>query len=170
MRMTCLALVLLPFISYGGTEVLRISSDRPSYAAGEKAVLRAMLTSKPDNSTMEFDLEGRLNGVLLPISRITEFEFFSVTEGLAAGTHSWSATVYLQDARLARDLKASLNFFATEIQKIDALLETETDPEKIAALQAARTRYVGLRAATEAQLASIRTQVYGPVSTSLFVN
>lgn len=170
MKCLILALLLAPIFSEASTEVIRISSDRATYAAGEKAVLRAMLASKPDNSVMEFDVEGELDGEIFPITRITDFEFYSVTPPLAAGVHELSATVYLQDARLARDLKASISYFASEIARIDLALETATDPNQILELQAAKAKYQNLLAATQTQLASIRTEVFGPVAISIQVN
>lgn len=157
-------------LSLASTPVVQLSTDRSYYDIDDKAVLRAMLTSKPDNSTMEFDVEGKLNGVLFPISRVTDFEFFSVTDPLSAGDYTWETVVYLQDARLARDLKLSISCFTSEIAKIDLALETEVDPVKIEELQAKKAKYQALMASSQNQLNAIRTQVYGPVSIQFQVN
>lgn len=142
---------------------------KPTYAVGETAILRAQLLTRPDNSNFEFDLVGRLNDVEVPIERITEFEAFSEVRDLEAGSFHWAVDVYVQDKRLAADLKTAISSFTAEIETIDAELGTATDPDRIAYLESQKARFERLRAASLSQLASIRSHVHGPVSINFSV-
>lgn len=151
---------LLPLYTYGGTKIVDLTVDKSFYVAGNKALLTAVLASKPDNANMEFDLTATLNAVNLPLNRVTEHSFYAQTQALAQGSYNWTVKVFLQDARFARDLKISMQSFTDRIAAIDAALLTETDPTKIANLQAERAQKVDLRLACESQLAAIRSQVF----------
>ena len=70
----------------------------------------------------------------------------------------------IQDARLARDLKESIAYFAAKIAEIDAELATEPPPERVEELLAAKAQVERLSAVTSLELTRIRTKVHGPVT------
>jgi len=161
---------LLPVGVFAENRLVVLSSDKAAYQIGEKAVLSARLTTKPDNQNLEFDLVGSIDGTEIPIQRVTDFDFYSTTAFTAIGQKKWRITVYIQDARVARDLKISIASFIARISEIDLLLQTETDPAKRDQLLQEKARTQQFLAASEAQLISIRSKIYGPVQLNLQVN
>ena len=151
-------------------KVVAFSSDKSSYQVGDKAILGARLITRPDNPNLEFDLVSKLNGVEIPIQRVTEFDFYSTATLSTVGSNPWRVTVYIQDARLARDLKASIVAFSARIAAIDEELEQNEDPlieQELLDEKAQQERFL---AASQAQLTGIRSQVYGPVGINIQVS
>ena len=146
--------------TFASTQIATLNFDKTYYVAGNKAVLTALLASKPNDPNLEFDIVGKLNGTTLDATRVTDYDFYSTTAALTAGSYNWTVTVYLQDARYARDLKTSITGFTSQIAAIDVSLQTETNPTVIAQLQAQRASLVDLGNTTTAQLAASRTSVY----------
>lgn len=136
-----------------------LSSNKASYGAGEVAVLSAMLASKPDNASLEFDLEATLNSAPISVIRANVFSFSSTTSALPAGSYNWGVKVFLQDIRYAQSLKLAVQSFTNEIGAIDLALQTETNPTVIAQLQARKADLLRLRSSTLAQLAASRTLI-----------
>ena len=164
MKNLILGLCLFALPAFADTKLIQISSDRATYAAGDTAILRAMLLTKPDNANFEFEALGKLNGVDLPLERITEFESFSLAQDLEPGVYTWSVEIVIQDGRLARDLKESIAYFTARIAEIDAELATEPPPERVEELLAAKAQVERLAAVTSLELTRIRTKVHGPVT------
>lgn len=152
-------LSLISLSAEAATTVVNLATDKSFYVSGNKAILTAHLVSKPDNANLEFDVTGMLNGQELPVTRITEFHSYSQTAALSTGSYNWTVRVYIQDARLARDLKAAIKSANARVEAIDALLMEETDPGEIAALEAEKAEMLERAAACQAQLAGIRTQI-----------
>ncbi len=155
--------------AFADTKLIQLSSDKTTYAAGETAVLRAMLLSEPENTDFEFEALGQLNGADLPMDRITQFESFANVANLQAGAYTWTVNIYLQDARLARDLKASIDFYNGKIANIDAELVTNPPPERVAELEADKAEDQSLITAAQNQLTANRTFVHGPETISFTV-
>lgn len=151
-------------------KVVAFSSDKALYQVGDKAILSARLITKPDNPNLEFDLVSKLNGVEIPIQRVTEFDFYSTATLSTVGSNPWRVIVYIQDARLARDLKASIAGFNARIAAIVQELEENQDPVKEQELLDEKAQHERFLAASQAQLTSIRSQVYGPVGLNLQVS
>lgn len=150
--------------------VVVLSADRSSYQVGERAILGARLVTKPDNPNLEFDLVSKLNNVEIPITRVTDYDFYSVAMLPTAGPHQWKVFVYIQDARIARDLKTAIASFQARIAQINILLETEEDLGERQLLLSSRAEQERFLAAAQDQLISIRSQIYGPVNLNLVVN
>lgn len=168
MRALVLALGLLVGTAQAAN-IVELSANKTVFAPGEKAILRAKLTTKPDNENLELDLVGKVENIDHSINKLTEFEYFSTLDLPTVGIYRWRVTVYLQDKRLARDLKATLSELSKNIAEIDEELVDAEDPEQIAELEAAKAKLTNLRTLTEEQLASIRTQVYGPAALNVRV-
>lgn len=151
------------------TKLIALSSDKAVYSAGESAVLRAQLLSKPNNPNFDFDVVATLNGDTIAVDRVTDFELFSTAKELTAGNYSWTATLVLQDARYARDLKAAIQYYSSEIERLTNEIAEETDPQAIANLEKKKARAEALKAASENELASIRTAVLAPQTISFQV-
>lgn len=161
--------LLFSSFTQADTKIVELSTDRAVYSAGDNAVLRAMLFTRPDNHSLELEVLGNLNGVSLPVERVTDFEHFSTARGLEVGSYTWTVEVFIQDARLARDLKNTVSYAADKIVEIDQELATNPPPERVEELLIQKARYERLKATAEAELLTIRTKIHGPVGISFQV-
>lgn len=155
-----LFLALVSSSAIAAPALVTLTSDKPSYTFGERAILSAVLSSKPDNANMEFDVVGAINGFEVPGSRVSDYQFLTQAPELFPGTFYWVVRAYLQDARLAGQFKATINTFTNRIAAINAQLATETNPTVIAALNAEKAEKQELINAAKAQLSAIRTEVF----------
>jgi hypothetical protein len=137
-------------------KILGLESSKTSYAIGEKALLSAHVKVLPRESRFEVFLEGKIDGVELKLTRLTESEGFSLSAPLAAGQHLWEVKAYFQDRDVARGLEGSAAFLAEKIRDIEEQIAQETDPETIQGLLAEKVRMEGIRASALAELAAHR--------------
>lgn len=159
MKSLLLVIGLLASAQVQAAGLVVLTKDKASYAIGEKAVLRARVQSRPDNSNLEFELLSKVEGVANPIRRLSEYEFFSVLELPTAGIYRWRVDVYLQDRRLARDLKIAINQYSSDISSVEERLAGDLGPGEEAALLAEKSRLENLKAIAEAQLVNGRTKI-----------
>lgn len=165
--MFAIAIFVLPFMVFAhsaNTKIVRLRSDKKIYAEGETAILRATFLSKPDNSNFQFDILGNLNAEPLPVDRVTDYQMFSKVKNLEPGTHTWQVLVVIQDARYARDLKASIAHYGQIIAELDAEINLETDPDVIEQLEAQKATALKKKTAAESELSRIRTPVLEPLT------
>lgn len=146
------------------TKIVDLRSDKGIYSAGDTAVLRANFLSKPDNSDFQFDITAKLNGQSLPVDRVTDFQMFSSAKNLVAGNYTWQVSVVVQDARYARDLKSTIQFYSDAIAGIDTQIATETDPAKLLNLQKRRADDISIKQSAINELNQIRTPVLAPLT------
>lgn len=151
------------------TRIVALSSDKAVYAAGENAVLRAKFFTRPNNPNYDFDIVGILNGSPLPVTRITDFEMFSSAKNLVAGNYAWTVSVVVQDARYARDLKTSIAYFESEIERLTQEIAQETDPDRLENLNRQKAKNESLKAASVSELNQIRTPVLAPQTITFIV-
>lgn len=158
--------ILLSFLSVTNaqTKVIELKSDKAVYAAGETAVLRANFFAKPDNTDFQFDIVSSLNSNLLEVDRVTDFQMFSSAKELVAGDYTWTVSVVVQDARYARDLKTTIQYYTNLIIDLDEQIAAETDPVLLANLQKRKDDAISLKIAAQSELNSIRTPVLAPVT------
>ena len=173
MRNLIILAILFPSMAFASpkineTEVIRLFSNQAEYSVGDRAILRATLSTRPKDG-FGFTLRGALNSQDLSIEKITDFEFFSEVKNLQAGTYDWAVTVYIQDKRLAEDLKSAIATFTAQIAAIDAELLTESDPQIIAGLEEEKARLEDLLLATEFELENNKTKVFGPATHQFIV-
>lgn len=139
-----------------------ISTDKVSYHSGEKAILRVRFLTIPENPVYEFDAVATLNNAALTLDRPTDYEMYTTTAPLTAGSYQFQADLVSQDKNYARDLKASVVYYTQQIARVDDLLAHTTNPTDIANLQAERAKYVSLQGAAQLELANIRTVIESP--------
>ena len=152
------------------TKIVQLETDKDAYVAGETAILRATLLTAPVDTRYELDTTQTWDDAPLASDRITQFEFFAKSPNLTTGVHQWKVTTYIQDARLARDLKITASNAQKAIDEANASLVDEEDPQIIAELQAIIIKNTELRDAALSQLAAIRTKVNGPINKNITVN
>ena len=145
------------------SDLIRLTSDKSVYTSTENPILRATLNSRPDNTDFQFDIIATLNGANIPTERVTDYMMFSKASSLASGDYTWAVTVVLQDARYARDLKATIKYYENRISDINQQLLTETDPQIITQLNNQKNQFQGIITASQSELNQIRTQVSDPV-------
>lgn len=172
MKLLVTFLTIFSFVSTAAeaSKFFELELNQESYLAGETAIFHARIYGKPENPDFEFDLSMEMNSVSLPITKASDFSYFSRSENLAPGTQSVSATLYIQDKNYANQLKLSIQTYQQKIQSAQDQLEEETDPERIGELNAEIAKYSQLKNAAEAQLSSIRTKVRGPITKTFTVN
>ena len=166
-----LALLTLIFSAslYAQTSIVELKADKTIYAAGDTAILRANFLAKPDNTDYQFDVLATLDGQAITVDRVTDFQMFSTAKTLVTGTHTWQVTVVIQDARYARDLKASIIYYTDSIASLDTQIAAATDPVVIANLQKRKDDAVNIKAAAESELQNIRSPVMNPLTLSFTV-
>lgn len=165
-----LAAFVLPLSTHAQeTKIVELKADKPVYAVGDTALLRANFYARPDNSDFEFDIVGTLNGTPIPADRVTDFQIFSSAKNLAAGSYTWNVQVVIQDARYARDLKDTINYYADLAANLNDQIAVETDPDKLANLTKQRDDALSLKAAAESELSDLRSPVMAPLSLNFSV-
>lgn len=174
---SCLSALSLPLISQAmdfadsglASQILEVSSDKASYQINEVAILRASLSTKPNDPSYELDLVAAINGEEVSLQRITDFEFYAQVPLTQAGAFSFSAQVVLQEKEYARDLILAIQNLTQEIQQLESDLASETDPDRIIQLQNQIARKQSLKASSEAELQSHRSLVGNPSQVQFIV-
>ena len=161
MVLLCLGMVITSS-GLAQTAVFTLKSDKTVYATTETPILKASVYTRPDNSDYEFDITATLNNQSIATERVTDFQMFSMPKNLVIGTYTWAVILVMQDARYAKDLKATIKYYENKIIDIDTQLSTATDPQVIATLQQQKTNYTNIKLAAVSELTAIRTPVLAP--------
>lgn len=147
---------------------LKLSSDKITYSVGNSAKVLLTMTSRPTNPAYRFHIGATFNGSPLGLTPITESQSYAVTPSLGIGMSTFVATVYIENAQRAETLKRAINFYASEISRLNTELEATEDPNARATLLAKIARNENLLAGTQAELVKGRTQVGTPATLNLF--
>lgn len=115
---------------------LILSADQATYNAGDKARILLTTRNEPDNKNYEFFVSAQFAGNDLPLKRITANQSYGVTPALTAGSHTFLATLYVQDKTEAKSLNDAIAFYVAKIASLTEDLNNAMDPGEIAAIQA----------------------------------
>jgi hypothetical protein len=148
MKILLLMLLSLPAWSAG---VLSLSSDKPVYTSGEQATLRAQLSVRPTDPNLAPFFKATLNGEPVE-TQVLGNAGFTVTEPLAAGSHSWQVQAYFEDKAMAKELLSTMEKLESRNEEIDELLAKETDLDVIAELEREKEQNLLLLSQVETQL------------------
>ena len=158
-----IAILFLSQLAVSQTKVIELKSDKAIYTVNETPILKATLFSKPDNTDYQFDVTATLNGQQVATDRVTDYQVFSSPKNLPVGIYTWVVTMVIQDAKYAKDLKATIKYYLNQISILDAQIAVETDPVVLENLQTRRLDAIDIKAAAESELQSIRKPVLAPV-------
>lgn len=147
--------------SASAASLVLLTKDKASYNAGDQAVLRARVSTRPDSPNMEFDLESKIGGRAVSVQRLSDYEFYVLTSFPTSGTYQWRVDTFLQDKRLVRDLRLSIREYEKQILIIDQALQNGPDPVEEENLIAERARFSNLKNLAEAQILAARTKIGG---------
>lgn len=76
----------------------------------------------------------------------------------------------MQDKQLAADFTSAIAHYDSEVSRLDDLLQSETDPDKIAELENERAFNLSRKTEVAAKLESIRRRIDGPQNLQILVN
>jgi hypothetical protein len=143
---------------------LILKADQPLYSVGNRATILLTTRNEPKNSNFEFFVSSTFMGVDVPLTRITDGQSYGTTPPLTAGSQLWLANLYLQNRAEAKSLNDAIDFYTSEIARLNLALGNTADPNQIAAIQAEIARDQSLLNSSKAQLVKVRTLVGPPVS------
>lgn len=133
--------------------------DKPSYEAGERAILSVYHSILPLDANTEVIALGSFDDEPINVTRIADRQSVSISPVLAAAAHNWEISVYLQDKQLAQALTSTIVFYEAEIVSLSSQRDAETDPDKRAILQGLVDRDQGFIDAAKGHLTSARRLV-----------
>lgn len=112
-------------------QVIELSSDKQTYAMGEKAVLMTTIVTEPDNQTSEIFLEATVNGHPAKLTKISNVISAAVTQVPSVqGTFDFQVSAYLQDKHFATQISEAIFSLKKEIFDLSEKRKSETDPIK----------------------------------------
>jgi hypothetical protein len=133
-------LVTLSLISINAhaATLVDLSANRSSYMVGQIAILKATVAYPPTDDSSELYFEARLNGEPIKIVKTSDTTAQSLTPTFStAGSDDFEVDVYLQNKYVAQGLQEGIDFYSLkEIPRLQNCLLTETDPAKIAEINA----------------------------------
>lgn len=151
---------LRPLVPFPQNSFVELSVDKDNYQAGEHSVATARLLTRPTNPELEFVVELELDGARQKSIRDADRGSWTAQSvRLGHGVHTWSARVFQQSKRSARAWEEAIRNYEQEKFNLELTLQDETDPEKMAEIQAeiakVETRIIEARN----QLSSIRREI-----------
>jgi hypothetical protein len=107
---------------------LSLQASTQNYTVGQQAVLTAHVRILPTDPSLEIYLTSDFNGGNQKITRVSDSEAVAITNVLdAAGDFTWNVHAYLQNAVVARNTEATMDYYRAEVTRLNKALETETD-------------------------------------------
>lgn len=149
---------------------ITLGLDKPTYVAGDQAIVISTFKSRPQDGEFEFYLAATLDDTQsFGFTPMTEDKSYSIVPGLTTGDHVFTVKVYLQNKDEAAKLNAAIAFYQSENARLTKLLQNATDPAVIASLQAQIAHDQALLAAAQNQLAADRRLLNGSNSITIKV-
>ncbi|QDK37928.1 hypothetical protein [Bdellovibrio sp. NC01] len=154
-------LALFSFDSaFAAPQFLDFKLSATKYAVGQSAVLIAYTKILPTNSSVETYVEGSLDGNPIEVLQLANNLSISVTSPLTeVGSHSWKVSVYVQDKKLAQFYRESIFSYQKLVDEIDANINNEVEPTKIALLLQEKNEKLALIESVSAMEARNRIKV-----------